>query len=183
LCAGSLEELAFQPAIEIREAEASSMDPIDWSILTNLKRFYTRIQVSYDSYDYVNEVEVAWDAFPWFVSMLRKQSLSGSSIEEYVVQVIYDFSGLGIHLSCWKEAIDLFSSRNCFPCLRKLHIRIHSFHCDEEEIAAELDQFVVELTTARQEVDCHVWFLDELYEDFYVFPPDPTWIGLSSLGF
>ncbi|KAF8969690.1 hypothetical protein BDZ97DRAFT_1754511 [Flammula alnicola] len=177
LCADSLEELVFNPAIEIYEPEASSTDPIDWSILTNLKRFYTRIEVSCD-YD---DDELMWDAFPWFISMLRKQSLSGSSIEEYVVQVNYNIRGSGIHLSCWKEAIDLFSSRNRFPHLRKLHIRIYSSNHNEEEIVVELQQFVVELTTSRREVDCQVFLVDEPHEDFYVFPPDPTWIGLSFL--
>ncbi|KAF8969675.1 hypothetical protein BDZ97DRAFT_213001 [Flammula alnicola] len=61
LCASSLEEFAFNPATDTNKPEASSMDPIDWSILTNLKRFYTRIEVSYD---YDDDDEVILDAFP-----------------------------------------------------------------------------------------------------------------------
>ncbi|KAF8969678.1 hypothetical protein BDZ97DRAFT_2072297 [Flammula alnicola] len=181
LCAGSLEELAFTPAIDVSEPESSSMDPIDWSILTNLKRFCIHVEVSYDYLDH--DDEIISDAFPWFVSMLRKQSLSGSSIEEYVVQVNYDVRGSDIHLSCWKEVIGLFSSRNRFPRLRKLHIRIHYFNRDKEGIAAELEQFVVELKTARQEVDCQVSLAGASYKDFFIFPPDPTWIASSWLDF
>ncbi|KAF8969671.1 hypothetical protein BDZ97DRAFT_1915215 [Flammula alnicola] len=173
LCAGSLEELVFRPAMWIDEAEASSMDPIEWSILTNLKIFSTFIKVFLDE----------GDAFPWFISMLRKQSVSGSSIEEYVVQVNYDLCGSDVDLSCWKEVIDLISSRNRFPRLRKLHILIHCCNRNKEEIVAELEQFFVELTATRQEVDCQVRLVDEPSSDFDEFPPDITYTGLSFLDF
>ncbi|KAF8969683.1 hypothetical protein BDZ97DRAFT_1754506 [Flammula alnicola] len=167
-CGDSLEELAFVPAFS--STLPGVEDPIDWSVLTKLRTFYIQIEMVCD-----NDEGVFYDPFPWFINMITQ--VSSSPIEEFVVEVNYRISPLdAVDMSSWTDVMSIFSDQKRFLRLRRLKIRIpHDISSQEIEIVRPLENLTAKLIATREGIDCEVSLVDG-YEDFFIFPPDPTWM-------
>ncbi|KAF8969694.1 hypothetical protein BDZ97DRAFT_1794698 [Flammula alnicola] len=180
LCAGTLLELTFSPCTESMSSMSADdwgcigfvfispflvvddpnvfdivpIDPIDWSILRALRIFNVQLDVLNASDDSGDNIFL--NAFPWFIGMLQKLSSSGSTIEEFAVEVHYTFDGMDIDLSPWTEVMDLFSDQKRFPALRILYIHIYAAEKEIHEIMRQGEEHVNRLDLARSAVICQL---------------------------
>ncbi|KDR78845.1 hypothetical protein GALMADRAFT_266269 [Galerina marginata CBS 339.88] len=173
-CAGTLEELDFEPCSDAHIPEISTMDPIDWSTMTALRVLRIRLEVTTPARGpMINQ-------FPWFMTLLDKLSPPNTRLEELVVHVNYAFCGQKIEVHHWAKLSALLLDRNRFPRLRKVEFWIAAFVADDvEEIMLQVNRQTIFLReSSRLRVTLvHV----KPFAHLSFFLPDPTWISRDPL--
>ncbi|KAF8890002.1 hypothetical protein CPB84DRAFT_1409987 [Gymnopilus junonius] len=166
-CTNTLEELVFDP---FYAPEVADREPVDWSLLTSLRVFSTRIEVYSDPNTVLWDVMEPFYSFRWLTKLLNQLSSSNKCLEELTIQVNHDICDPEAMLPYWNELIDMLLDRVRFPNLRKVDIKLGSYGKDEQDLLIVLEKHAVKSrveSDSALNVSLHLAKVTEDLQSFY----------------